>query len=282
MRRSESIKWASRFAILALLFFAIETSLRAATPIALAGTTQDDTPNLGLLLHTEPVVGCSIGEGFDTVIPPLLPPGWIALNTIDPDGILWQTSDSGDPSPPALTPPNAVWINDPDMISDKHLDSPSLVIDPHTSSAILAFSHNYALEDGFDGGVLEVSVNGGLFQDIIAVGGFFKQGGYNGTISTCCGSPLAGRQAWTGNSGGFVDTEIELPVVFGKPFVLRWRMASDSNGSDEGWRVDNVDIMCERPTPSPPPITPTPTPTPTATPRATPRARPTPHIRPTP
>ena len=30
-------------------------------------------------------------------------------------------------------------------------------------------------------------------------------GGYNRTISTDRGSPIAGRQAWSGNSGGFID-----------------------------------------------------------------------------
>ena len=95
------------------------------------------------------------------------------------------------------------------MISDKYLDSPSGPIQP-LFNADLHFSNNYALEDGFDGGVLEISVDAGPFQDILAAGGFFSRGGYNGTISTCCGNPLAGRQAWTGNSGGFIDTDVDL------------------------------------------------------------------------
>ena len=73
-----------------------------------------------------------------------------------------------------------------------------------------AFLNNYALEDRFDGGVLEISVDAGPFQDILAAGGGFLRGGYNGNISTCCGNPLAGRQAWTGNSGGFIDTDVDL------------------------------------------------------------------------
>ena len=95
------------------------------------------------------------------------------------------------------------------------------------NARILPFSNNYALDDGFDGGVLEVSVDGGPFQDILTVTGFI-QGGYNGTISTCCGNPLAGRQAWTGNSGGFIQTAVDLIGFAGHSIVLRWRMASDS------------------------------------------------------
>jgi hypothetical protein len=243
----------------------------------------------------EPVEGCSLLEGFDEVTPPALPLGWTAINGIDPDGIFWQTSDSGNPTPPAFSLPNAAWVNDPDAISDKYLYSPSLTIPPGVTGVVLSFWQNYALEDGFDGGVLEISIDGGPFVDILAAGGFFGQGGYNGTISTCCGNPLAGRQTWTGSSGGFIETSVVggLPGQ-GVPFVLRWRMGSDSSGSGEGWRVDNLMITCEEkitPTPTPE-ITPTPTPTATATPiptptatstpSPTPRATPTPRIAPTP
>ena len=84
---------------------------------------------------------------------------------------------------------------------------------------------------------------GNTFQDILAVGGSFSIGGYNRTISTDRGSPIAGRQAWSGNSGGFICTVVHLPFLPpGGRF--RWRMASDNSGSGEGWRVDTVTIGC--------------------------------------
>jgi hypothetical protein len=275
-----------------LLLYAVAIAANA-TNVTLADAKGGGTIIVDSPLNLQPVAGCSFFETFDQVTPPVLPPGWTAINAIDPDRILWQTSDSGDPSPPAYSLPNAAWVNDPDMISDKYLDSPSGTIDPNESLSVLTFWHNYALEDGFDGGVLEISLDGGPFQDILAVSGFFYQGGYNGTISTCCGNPLAGRQAWTGNSGGFIETAVDVPR--GHTIALRWRMASDSSGSGQGWRVDDISITCERPTPTPTPfptpsitptptatVTPTPTLTPTATPMATPRPTPTPRPRPTP
>jgi hypothetical protein len=222
---------ATTFAIVALLLYAVAIPAYATT-MTDADASGDDTINIDPALNLQPIAGCGLFANFDNVTPPVLPPGWTAINAIDPDGIFWQTSDSGDPSPPAHSLPNAAWVNDPDAISDKYLDSPSGTIDPEGSSALI-FWNDYALEDGFDGGVLEISVDGGPFQDILAVGGVFGAGGYNGTISTCCGNPLAGRQAWTGNSGGFIETIVEgLPS--GHPIVLRWRMASDSSGSSEG------------------------------------------------
>jgi hypothetical protein len=53
----------------------------------------------------------------------------------------------------------------------------------------LAFRSNYALENSRDGGVLEVSIDGSGFQDILSTGAFFFQGGYKGTLATQFCSP---------------------------------------------------------------------------------------------
>ena len=184
---------ATTFAIVTLLLYTAAISAHATT-ITVADANGGNTSNVEPALNFQPE--CGLLESFDNVTPPLLPPGWTAINAINPDGIFWQTSNSGQPIPPANSPPNAAWVNDPDTISDKYLYSPPKLIDS-LSSADLHFSNNYALEDGFDGGVLEISVDAGPFQDILAAGGGFLRGGYNGTISFCCGNPLAGRQAWT-------------------------------------------------------------------------------------
>ena len=107
----------------------------------------------------------------------------------------------------------------------------------------------------------------------------FVVGGYNCTIATDRGSPIAGRQAWSGNSGGFITTVVNVPNFQTPSTKLRWRMASDSTGSGEGWRVDTVNITwCHgQGTPCA-----TPTATPQRRPTATPRPRPTPPPRPMP
>jgi hypothetical protein len=213
-------------------------------------------------------------ENFDSVTPPVLPAGWLATNALGPPP-LWVTSNSGVPIPPVDTPPNAAFVDDPGVVSDKRLDSLHFPL-ATSLRAQLTFRQNFNLEAsdvdpnvGFDGGVLEVSFDGGnTFQDILAAGGTFVAGGYNRTISSDRGSPIAGRQAWSGNSQGFITTVVSLPIIptGGR---LRWRMASDNSGSSEGWRVDTVNIVwCE------------PVPCPTSTPRS--RPRPTPAPRPTP
>ena len=150
----------------------------------------------------------------------------------------------------------------PAVVSDKRVDSPPL--GHFVNTVQLTFRHNFNLEAsdvdpnlGFDGGVLEVSFDGGnTFQDILDEGGIFTKGGYNRVISTDRGSPIAGRQAWSGNSEGFITTVVSLAPT-GLLMRFRWRMASDNSGSSEGWRVDTVNmsgcepISCQTPTPTP-------------------------------
>jgi hypothetical protein len=196
-------------------------------------------------------------EFFDGVTPPTLPAGWSSMT--------WATSNSGVPVPPADTLPNAAFVDDPATISDKQLLSPNITLICDAGAVQVSFRNNFKFQDGFDGGVLEVSYDDGLtFQDVLAVGGTFVLGGYNGTIDSCCGNPLAGRQAWTGNSAGFIDTTVvSLPGGCLIQFIVRWRMGSDSSVSGEGWRIDNVDIaQC-----NPPPVRRRPDPRPRPTPR---------------
>jgi hypothetical protein len=215
----------------------------------------------------------TLSENFDGVTAPALPQGWLATNALGSPP-LWVTSDSGVPFPPSETPPNAVFIDDPAALSDKRLDSLSFSFF-ESCCAQISFRHNFNLEAsevdpnlGFDGGVLELSTDGGnTFQDIIAAGGSFVMGGYNRTIAADRGSPIAGRQAWSGNSGGFMFTVVNVPSLpepAGTKF--RWRVASDTTGSGEGWRVDTVIVSrCFAAA---------------CTPGPTPRSRPTPAPRP--
>ena len=146
----------------------------------------------------QPLLKQIFAEDFDGVIPPTLPLEWVATNAIDPDGVFWVTSNSGDPPPSADSLPNAAFVNNPSAISDKRLDSPSIFLSQNALLVEITFRNNFNLQDGFDGGVLEISIDGGeTFQDILTFGTFVT-GGYNGTVSGCCGNPLAGRQAWNG------------------------------------------------------------------------------------
>jgi hypothetical protein len=134
-----------------------------------------------------------------------------------------------------------VFAADPAVVSDNQLTAPSIPI--ATTNAALSFRHNYSLESGFDGGVLEISIGTNAFTDILTGGGSFVSGGYNTNISTSYSNPIAGRSAWSGTSGGFITTVATLPAsCAGQSVRLRWRCASDSSTSGTGWYVDTISL----------------------------------------
>jgi len=175
-------------------------------------------------------------ENFDTTDLWALPAGW----SEDPVGLTWYVQNSV-----SDTPPNAAYTYDPITISDRRLFSPII---PITSpNAQFSFRHNYDVEDGYDGCVLEISIGGGAPVDIQSAGGSFVTGGYNKAIAIGYGNPIAGRAAWSGTSGSFITTTVNLPAsAAGQNVQLCWRLASDDNfpGSTQGagWYVDTISL----------------------------------------
>src|SRR6266567_9416585 len=85
----------------------------------------------------------TFGENFDHVTPPALPPAWLATNALGPPP-LWVTSNSGVPMPPADTAPNALFIDDPPVVSEKRLDG--WFLDFFEDCCVqLTFRHNFNL-----------------------------------------------------------------------------------------------------------------------------------------
>lgn len=176
-------------------------------------------------------------QNFDAVVAPALPASWSATTATTCAGSLpWATT-----SAVSNSAPNSAFTNDPGCISDELLNSRIFPIVSTTSQ--LTFRNRYDLESTFDGMVLEISIGGGPFTDILAAGGSFATGGYNGTISVNFSSPILGRQAWTGNSGGFITTTVNLPAAAnGQNVVFRWRRATDSSVPGAGAWIDDITL----------------------------------------
>ena len=217
-------------------------NIACGAPLTATLQLQDGATNLGTITYNfnTGVQLVALNENFDSVIAPALPAGWLAANAVGATP-LWVTSTT---TPDTVL--NDAFVNDPSTTTDKRLDTPGTAIT--SASAQVSFRNNYILENGFDGGVLEVSspnILAGAFTNITnaAVGGSFVSGGYNGTISASDGSLIAGQQAWTGSSGGYITTLANLgPNVVGQTIKLRFRMVSDSIVAGTGWRVDTVKV----------------------------------------
>lgn len=200
---------------------------------------QDGAASLGTVTYAIPIgtTATTFSENFDGVAVPNLPAGWTASGAAP----TWATSNSGSPTPSSFSAPNAAFVDDPAVVTDKQMVTAAFVA---PTGGAVSFRNNFNLEQGFDGGVLEISINSGAFVDITSLaGGGFTTGGYTGTISTTFSNPIGGRSAWTGTSGGFIVSRATLPTAAaGQSVRLRFRMGSDNSVSAQGWRVDDLAI----------------------------------------
>ncbi len=124
----------------------------------------------------------------------------------------------------------------------------------NTANARLSFQNWYELETTFlrnrlyDGSVLEIKIGNASWQDIIAAGGTFESGGYDGVIDSCCSNPLAGQMGWSGRSGPnqtseFITTAVRLPAAAAGQLVqLRWRIGTDIGTFREGQYIDDLEV----------------------------------------
>ncbi|HET7626252.1 MAG TPA: trypsin-like peptidase domain-containing protein [Verrucomicrobiae bacterium] len=173
-------------------------------------------------------------ENFDAVAAPKLPGGWTTANS--GNQAVWKTSATQSDSPP-----NAAFSSEAAAVGINSLSSP--VIAAPAGPAQLSFRNRFDLEDGYDGGVLDIKIGANAFTDILAAGGSFASGGYNQVIATGYSNPLAGRRAWSGTSGRFLTTIVNLPAAAsGKNIQFRWRCGTDKSVGGGSWYVDNVAV----------------------------------------
>ncbi|MER2998253.1 T9SS-dependent M36 family metallopeptidase [Pontibacter populi] len=133
---------------------------------------------------------------------------------------------------------NAWFAADPDNLSDQYLTLSSPVT--IGENALMRFWHSYATEEGFDGGIMEISTNNGLTWTNL--GSKMIQNGYNSSIPLENAATISGP-AFTGNSNGYLQTIVDLASYKGQKVLVRFKMASDVLTAATGWYVDNVDIV---------------------------------------
>jgi hypothetical protein len=229
--------------------FTIDPSSACGAPVTASLVMTDGPTNYGTLTYTfgtgVPVV--VVAQNFDGVGAPALPAGWTTAATGSES--LWITSTT---SP--NTAPNDAFAPDPTTVGNTELVTSSIAVP--AGGGQLTFKNLYNMEAAggnlYDGMVLEISIGGGTFADIIAAGGSFVAGGYTGTISSSFGSPIAGRMAWSGLSGGttaaptYITSTVNLPAAAaGQSIRLKWRAATDNSiaaAGAAGVRIDSISL----------------------------------------
>lgn len=218
---------------------------------------------------------CETGSVTEVFFDDLENPGlgrWITGTFTGPN--IWYY-----PQPPEQTYATSgvtnMWGADEALVRDGYIAMTSPVLLP--PNAYLHFRHAFDFDDSYDGGVVEYSTDGSTWLD---AGALFTHYGYNGALLLSV-NPLTGRQAFTGNTFGYISSRLDLSSLAGQNVRFRFRIGSDAYLDGWGWYIDDVRIyQCltaeatETPT-STPTATSTSTPTPSATATSTNTATPT-------
>ncbi len=231
--------------------FTISPGISCGSTVMLTLVLQDGAENLGAIsipLQTG-VPRIAFRENFDHTPQARLPLRWTrsaAGNTNMPDAPRnWRISMAR-----AASGSKSVFSPDLNQVGVGEMVSPVFLLS--TPNARLTFQNWYDLETTFlrnrlyDGSVLEIKVGDNSFTDIVAAGGAFESGGYDGTIDSCCSNPLGGHMGWSGRSGvnqtsEFITTAVRLPAsAAGQKVQLRWRIGTDVGTFREGQYIDDI------------------------------------------
>lgn len=165
---------------------------------------------------------------------------WLTFSNFDQ---FWVLSEDD-----AYSPTTSLFAEDAPFTSDQILEMADEIQLPANATFIrLSFWHRFGFEEGlepgegFDGGVVEISVDGGFTWD--DAGPLFIANSYNGTIDSSFGNPLGDRPAFTGRPAEiFLRSDLDLTPLRGQRILVRFVVGTDSSEGDEGWYIDNVRV----------------------------------------
>lgn len=110
----------------------------------------------------------------------------------------------------------------------------------------MSFWHFYWLEESWDGGVIEISINGSPWIDVLDAGGQFDVGYNYAELTPNSSQSLQGRPVFSGINGdlatfaGNMDRVSFGTFLNGQSVQFRFRISSDVTVSSFGWNIDNV------------------------------------------
>jgi subtilisin-like proprotein convertase family protein len=216
--KSSKFWFAAAFILLAVLLFSTH-------PAQTSADVGENEAVLGVVRYS---------ENFDGAAAPQLPAGWTTAASGAGVNFVTVTNFRD-------TVPNAVFAPSRTATALSEITSPPVIVTG--TRTVLNFRHKYSIENTWDGGVLELKIGDGQFQDILLAGGTFLAGGYTTTLNSSP-NPLAGRFAWSGaTQDGFLLTSVKLPVsAFGQNVQFRWRLGSNDSFASLGWWIDSVTL----------------------------------------
>ena len=170
----------------------------------------------------------------DSVSTSTVAPRWTATNTVTGVAANWIVSSAR-----SYSPNRSYYAQNLDVASDERLT----LITPISLGATppnLTFRHWYNTESTYDGGILDISSDGGTTWTT-NISSLMLTGGYNSTMDAS--TTLSGKPAWSGSSNNkFIKTKVNLASYANKNILLRFRFVTDVGTNAEGWYVDDIAI----------------------------------------
>ncbi|MBL0061907.1 MAG: hypothetical protein IPP40_10650 [bacterium] len=130
---------------------------------------------------------------------------------------------------------------------DAQLTSP--VVNNLPPQATLIFYHivdselsNANPDSAYDGGWVEMSVNGGPFAPITPTEGYPKTTRHEAGGGNPYSGPVAGQACYAGTISNWAQEQFNLGAYADSSIQLRWRFGSDGGANREGWYVDDMQI----------------------------------------
>ena len=119
---------------------------------------------------------------------------------------------------------------------DYENDADWTALSPHIITAgiehpVVDFWQYYSMEEGHDGGVVEISTDEGETWNVYA-----PEDGYPVAMTA---GPLAGESAFSGSSEGWQKVSFDLTPFAGTEIIMRFHFYSDGSNTDCGWYIDD-------------------------------------------
>ncbi len=130
-------------------------------------------------------------------------------------------------------------IGEPEASSDQAI----MLTNPYSvngSNPTLRFFHRYDTETALDGGIVQLSTDGGTNWSELGPN-MFRNGYKNDIAYTTFATP--NLQAFSGNSFGWRGTYVDLSDYIGQDINIRWRFGTDAAVGGLGWFVDDVEYL---------------------------------------
>lgn len=137
-----------------------------------------------------------------------------------------------------------------DISSSNGIVSPAVTL-PKKGALKLSFDHYMATEPGYDGGNVQISINGKKFKAVKAAAYLYNPPTALASEAEGNTNPLAGQVGFTGTDGGVPSGSwgtsiIDLQKAGAKPgqkVKVKFELGRDGCGGNDGWYVDNVKVV---------------------------------------